>query len=84
MVTILTHYIPLLLLFYIPENIRKPLVFLTFSGGIKKQHPAVIGLQNLIFLFKIRFELVNMTFVLSFNAGLVKKKNLGLEIYVKV
>ena len=26
-----------------PENIRKPLGFLMFSGGIDKQHQAVMG-----------------------------------------
>ena len=26
-----------------PENIRKPKGFLTFSGGIEKQHRAVMG-----------------------------------------
>ena len=28
---------------YPPENIRKPKGFLTFSGGIEKQHQAVMG-----------------------------------------
>ena len=39
---VLTHY-STVLLFYTPENIRKPLRFLTFSGGIEKQHRAVRG-----------------------------------------
>ena len=51
----LTHFSPVLL-FYTPwkhqktfsfsippENIRKPLGFLMFSGGIEKQHRAVMG-----------------------------------------
>ena len=28
---------------YRPENIRKPLGFLMFSGGVEKQHQAVMG-----------------------------------------
>ena len=38
----LTHYSPVLL-FYTLENIRKPKRFLLFSGGIEKQHRAVMG-----------------------------------------
>ena len=38
----LTHYSPVLL-FYIPENIRKPKSFLMLSAGIEKQHRAVMG-----------------------------------------
>ena len=38
----LTHYSPVLL-FHTPENIRKPKGFLMFSGGIEKQHRAVMG-----------------------------------------
>ena len=37
----LTHHSPVLLI-YTPANVRKPLDFL-FSGGIEKQHRAVIG-----------------------------------------
>ena len=37
----LTHY-SLVLLFYTPENIRKHLSFLMFSGGMEKQHWAVM------------------------------------------
>ena len=39
---LLTHYSPMLL-FIPPENIRKPNGFLMFSGGIEKQHRAVMG-----------------------------------------
>ena len=39
---ILTDYSPVLF-FYTPENIRKTLGFLMFSGGIEKQHRAVMG-----------------------------------------
>ena len=37
-----THY-SLTLLFYTPENIRKPKGFVMFPGGIEKQHRAVTG-----------------------------------------
>ena len=37
----LTHYSQVLL-FHTPENIRKPLDFLMFSGGIEKQYRAVM------------------------------------------
>ena len=42
----------------------------------------MLHVLSMICLFKIRFELVNVTFVLYFNPGLVKKINLGLNIYV--
>ena len=32
-----------MLFFYTPENIKKPLDFLMFSGGIEKQNQAVMG-----------------------------------------
>ena len=35
-----------------PENIRKPLGFLMFSGGMEKQHCAVMGLKFRQFLYK--------------------------------
>ena len=38
----LTHYSPVCFSI-LPENIRKPLGFLIFSGGIEKQHRAVMG-----------------------------------------
>ena len=38
----LTHYSPVLLI-YTSEKVRKPLGFLMFSGGIDKQHQAVMG-----------------------------------------
>ena len=38
----LTHYSPVLLSIP-PENIKKPKGFLMFSGGIEKQHRAVMG-----------------------------------------
>ena len=38
----LTHYSPVLL-FYTPENIKKPKFFLMLSGGIEKQHRSVMG-----------------------------------------
>ena len=38
----LAHYSPMLLSIP-PENIRKPKGFLMFSGGLDKQHWAVIG-----------------------------------------
>ena len=37
-----THYSSVLLI-YTPENIRIPYVFLMFSGGVNKQHRAVMG-----------------------------------------
>ena len=40
--TKLTHCSPVLL-FYAPENIRKPKGFLMFTGGIEKQHWAAMG-----------------------------------------
>ena len=44
--TDLTHYSSVLISIP-PENIRKPLGFLVFSGGIEKQHRAVMGLLKL-------------------------------------
>ena len=41
----LTHY-SRCCFFIPPENIRKVLDFLTFSGGIEKQHRAVNGLKT--------------------------------------
>ena len=38
----LTHYSPVLP-FYTPVNIKKPKGFPMFSGGIEKQHRAVMG-----------------------------------------